>query len=277
MSDIREAMRLIGGVAPSPEQVRRVQSIAHSLGIPNNDPMMMQYVALDCYFGVFSELPNKVNDAVNNAAKVAERNANLVVNDASKKVQSVVAESLTPLASVAFDKGVKRYIDQIKSEANDNARTKTLPIAIGAVAAVLCVGVAIGWAAGAWSRSDSDAALIASATVAKNTVVAQLAQKDAEHAAELAATQKIHSETIARLQADQAAVIANVNAAAKWAGTPEGQLAYKFFTTGSGAAAAKCQSKYWSLGKTPEGEKLCVPQYKGIFGWSEGTIGWVIP
>ena len=71
MSDIKEAMRLIGGVAPSPEQVRKVQAIAHSLDIPKNDPMMMLYVALDCYTGVFSELPEKMQKAAKAVAKEA--------------------------------------------------------------------------------------------------------------------------------------------------------------------------------------------------------------
>lgn len=80
MSDVKEAMQLIGGVTPTPEQVRRVQSIAHSLGIPNNDPLMMQYVALDCYFGVFSELPEKMKKAAEAVAKEAAENTKHQVN-----------------------------------------------------------------------------------------------------------------------------------------------------------------------------------------------------
>ena len=277
MTDIRNGMKSISGNDPTPALIARITGIAHDFDIPKNDAMFPILVMLDQYHGAFSELPNKVNEAVNNAAKVAERTANLIVNDASKKVQKVVAESLEPLATAAFDKGVKKYIDRIDSEANDSAKNKAIPIAIGAAAAVLCFGVAVGWAAGAWSRSDSDAALIASAAVAQKTVVAQLAQKDAEHAAALAGTLKVHAETIARLQADQNAVIDNLTAASRWAGTAEGQLAYKFFTVGGGNIAAKCQGENWTLGKTAKGEKLCMPQHSSFFGWKDGNFGWLIP
>ena len=80
MSNVQEAMQLIGGKAPSADQVHRVQAIAHSLGIPNNDPMMMQYVALDCYFGVFSELPEKMKLAAETVSKAAAENTAHQVN-----------------------------------------------------------------------------------------------------------------------------------------------------------------------------------------------------
>ena len=103
MSDIKEAMRLIGGVSPSPEQVRRVQAIAHSLDIPNNDPMMMLYVALDCYTGVFSELPEKMKKAAGDAAKNAADQSTIAVNTAvAKAVSSLgpqVGESIVRVAN----------------------------------------------------------------------------------------------------------------------------------------------------------------------------------
>lgn len=266
MSDLRSGMKSISGNDPTPERIARITGIAHDFDIPKNDAMFPILVMLDQYHGAFSELPNKVNDAVNNSVKAAERAANLVVNDASKKVQTIVAGSLTPLAEAAFDKGVKKYIDQIDGEAGEYAKSKARPVAIAMIAAVVAVSVVVGWAGGTWARSDSDATAIASAAVAQTTVAGQLAQKDSELAA-----------TIANLKAEQAATIANLSAAKGWAGTAEGQLAYKFFTAGSGLMAAKCQAEHWTLGKTGKGEKLCMPQYETWSGWKEGSTGWVIP
>lgn len=266
MSDLRNGMKSISGNDPTPEQIARVTGIAHDFDIPKNDAMFPIMVMMDQYHGIFSELPKKINDAVNSAVKSAERAADLVVGDASKKVQTIVAGSLEPLASAAFDKGVKEYITQIDGEAASAARSKALQGAIAVVAAVFVVGVLLGWGSGTWARSDADEKLIAAAAVAQGTVAGQLAQKDAETAA-----------AIAKLKAEQAATIANLSAAKVWAGTAEGQLAYKFFTVGSGAMAAKCQAEHWTLGKSGKGEKMCVPQHEKWSGWTQGSEGWVIP
>ena len=259
-------MKSISGNDPTPEQIARVIGIAHNFDIPKNDAMFPIMVMMDQYHGVFSELPDKINKAVNNSVKSAERAADLIVNDASKKVQTIVAGSLEPLASAAFDKGVKQYIDLLDSEATSAARFKTIIVAIATVAAVFVVGVMLGWTGGTWTQSDADATAIAAAAVAQKTVAGQLAQKDAEAAV-----------AIANLKTEHAATIANLSAAKGWAGTAEGQLAYKFFTVGSGAAAAKCQGEHWTIGKTGKGEKLCMPQIDGLTGWKEGGTGWVIP
>ena len=266
MTDLRNAMKLISGNEPTPEVIARITAIAHDFDIPKNDAMLPILVMLDQYHGAFSELPKRVNDAVNSTVKSAERAADLVVNDASKKVQTVVASSLEPLAAAAFERGVKRYIDLIDGEAAKKAHARTMPIAAALAAVLLSVGVGLGWAGGTWSRSDSDATELAEAEIAQKTVAARLAQKDAEAGA-----------MIANLKAELAAESVNLNAAKNWASTAEGQLAYKFFTFGSGSMAAKCQGEHWTLGRSAKGDKLCMPQHSTIFGWRDGTSGWVIP
>lgn len=276
MSDIKEAMRLIGGVAPSPEQVRRVQSIAHSLGIPNNDPLMMQYVALDCYFGVFSELPEKINKVVNDSVKTAERAADLVVTDASRKVQSVVAGNLAPLASVAFAEGVRKYIDRLENEAANSAQIRAMPIALGAVAIAVLVGLGIGWGGGTWARSASDEKLITAAAASQAAVSGQLEKKDLTTVAAIADMKSETDSKIAEIKADSKKTIENLSAAKTWYTTPEGQLAYKFFTAGGGNTAAKCEGINWEIRNVAAG-KFCVPRVDGIFGWKDGSVGWKIP
>lgn len=266
MSDLRNGMKSISGNDPTPERIARITGIAHDFDIPKNDAMFPIMVMLDQYHGVFSELPKKINDAVNNSVKTAERAADLVVNDASKKVQTIVAGSLTPLAEAAFENGVKQYIDQIDSEARHAAIDKTMWIAGGAACLVLFFGLGLGWGFAKWSISNADTKLAAAAAASVASVAGQLEKKDLETAA-----------TIANLKAEQALTIANLNAAKGWAGTAEGQLAYKFFTAGSGAAAAKCQAAHWTVGKNAQGQKLCIPQHEKWSGWTEGDEGWVIP
>ena len=263
---LRDSIEQLTGKKVTDQHIQKILAVASGMEIGQNDPMLLLFLVLDHYNGLFNEAPKKINDAVNNSVKTAEREAELVVNDASRKVQTIVAGSLEPLATAAFDKGVKKYIDDLTGQAESAARSKTMPVAIAAAAGVLLVGLMLGWGSGTWARSDADEKLIAAAAVSQKTVAAQLAQKDAEAAA-----------TIANLKADQATAIANLSAAKGWAGTPEGQLAYKFFTAGGGVLAARCQAERWIIGKTGKGEKLCVPQVETFFGWKDGNIGWVIP
>lgn len=263
---LRDSIEQLTGKKVTDQHIQKILAVASGMEIRQDDPMLLLFLVLDHYTGLFNETPEKINLAVNNSVKAAERAADLVVNDASKKVQTIVAGSLEPLAEKAFNEGAKKYIDWLESEAQSSARTKTMPVAIAAAAGVLLVGIGLGWGGGTWARSDADATAIASAAVAQKTVASQLAQKDAEAAA-----------TIANLKVEQAATIANLSAASRWAGTAEGQLAYKFFTVGSGAVAAKCQQAHWTIGESGKGEKLCLPQHKTWSGWEVGGSGWVIP
>jgi len=82
VSDTRAAIRLIAGVEPTPEQVRHVQAIAHSLDIPANDAMMPILIMLDTYHGAFSALPQKALNAADAAARTAAAQSALAVNTA---------------------------------------------------------------------------------------------------------------------------------------------------------------------------------------------------
>lgn len=261
-----KAFETLNGRPPETADIRRFQTLTNALETTPEDAILSIFVACDHYEMLYEKIPGLVNEAINNAVAGAERAANLVVSDASKKVQTVVAESLGPLAEKAFNEGVKTYIDWVDNEARSAARARAMSMSLGVVAAVLLAGVLLGWGAGAWSRSDADEQLIAAAAASQAAVAGQLAQKDLQAAA-----------TIANLKAEQAATMANLNAAKVWSGTAEGQLAYKFFTAGSGVLAAKCQQEHWTIGKSGKGEKLCIPQYETWSGWKEGNVGWAIP
>lgn len=57
-------------------------------------------------------------------------------------------------------------------------------------------------------------------------------------------------------------------AAAAWANTPEGKLAYRFAQSGELQRLAKCQGKGWKIEKS-----ACYPYANG----NEGTYGWALP
>lgn len=261
-----KAFETLNGRPPETADILRFQRLTNALETTPEDAILSIFVACDHYEMMYEKIPGLINEALNNSVASAQRAANFVINDASKKVQAVVAESLEPLAEKAFKDGVKKYIDLLDTKAQSSARFKTTAMAVAVVAVVFLVGLLLGFGGGTWSRSDADEKLIASAAASRTAVAGQLAQKDLETAA-----------AISNLKAEQTATIANLNAAKGWSGTAEGQLAYKFFTAGSGALAAKCQGEHWTLGKTGQGEKICIPQHETWSGWKEGGAGWVIP
>lgn len=112
MSDTRAAIRLIAGVEPTPEQVRRVQAIAHSLDIPANDAMMPILIMLDTYYSAFSALPQQARTAADAAAKSAAAQSALAVNTAvAQAVKDLGPEVNAAVVQVATR--MKR-IDQVK-------------------------------------------------------------------------------------------------------------------------------------------------------------------
>lgn len=104
MTDVRAAMKLIGGVEPTPAQMQRVQAIAHSLGIGNNDAMLPILIALDCYHGAFSTLPAKAQAAADTAAQgAADRSATLVNEAVARAVTNLGPKVGSAIVKVAND------------------------------------------------------------------------------------------------------------------------------------------------------------------------------
>jgi len=103
VSDTRAAIRLIAGVEPTPEQVRRVQAIAHSLDIPASDAMMPILIMLDTYHGAFSALPEKAKIAADaaaiNAAAQSTKAVNTAVAQAVSDLGPKVGEAVVKVAN----------------------------------------------------------------------------------------------------------------------------------------------------------------------------------
>jgi hypothetical protein len=107
---IGQAIKLITGEEPTPEQVHRILAIAHSLDIPGNDAMLAILAALDIYHGAFSSLPANVSRACD---EVAERSAKNASEQAQAKMNSAVA-LLVPTVERAVEKAARDTIDRIQ-------------------------------------------------------------------------------------------------------------------------------------------------------------------
>lgn len=216
MSDIRQAMKLIGGVESTPQQQQRVQAIAHSLGIATNDAMFPILVALDVYHGAFSALPAKAREAADNAAKnAADRSIEVINLSVAKAVMN-----LGPKVS-----------DAIVKVANDINQVDKWKWIGGVVVAVALAFTMFGWfvhATGYSSGFDGG-------------------------------------------RAEGYKQAADEKAAAAWANTTQGRLAFEVAQAGSLEQLAYCNGKGWRLSKgtcspqpVTEGKDLMV------YGWQVG-------
>lgn len=101
-NDPRKAMQLIGGVEPSREQIQRVQAIAHSLGIGENDAMLPILIALETYHSSFSTMPKQAADIAGNLLgkfkETAEMQHRSAVSQANTLMQKTVGELVKDLA-----------------------------------------------------------------------------------------------------------------------------------------------------------------------------------
>jgi hypothetical protein len=107
---IGQAIKQITGKESTPEQVHRIQAIAHSLDIPSNDAMLAILAALDIYHGAFSSLPANVSRACD---EVAERSAKNASEQAQAKMNTAVA-LLVPSVERAVEKAARNTVERIQ-------------------------------------------------------------------------------------------------------------------------------------------------------------------
>ncbi len=233
MADIRKAISLISGGEPSPQQVQRVQAIAHSLDIPNNDPLLPILIALDAYHGVFSELPERNRISANEAANSAADMSGKMVKQHVDRVMADTVLAVTPTMKAAMEK--------VADTASQNAGAKSMAQwAIGCIAGtVLCFGL-FGW----WMHSngyDSGKADVINGAAWMTTEVGNAAYKAVERDKEIA----------------------------EWMGTSDAQRAFKMSKSGELKAIMDCSREGWEIVKQADGKKLCAPKSgkKLQFGW----------
>ena len=94
MADLREAIKQITGKEPSPEQINRIQAIAHALDIPQNDAMFPILATLDIYYGTFTRLPASMEASANKIAEKAEKDTQGRIAAASAELVSKAGKQL---------------------------------------------------------------------------------------------------------------------------------------------------------------------------------------
>ena len=94
MADLREAIKQITGKEPSPEQINRIQAIAHALDIPQGDAMFPILATLDIYYGTFTKLPASMEASANKIAEKAERDTQGRIAAASAELVSKAGKQL---------------------------------------------------------------------------------------------------------------------------------------------------------------------------------------
>ncbi len=99
MPNLKEGMKLIGGMEPTPEQIQRIQAIALSFDIPMNDALFPFLVALDTYHGIFTRLPKEVASMTTISADAAAANA---ASQAKSKVDVAVAALVPSISDAVF-------------------------------------------------------------------------------------------------------------------------------------------------------------------------------
>jgi len=108
MANLPEAMKLITGTEPTPEQIQRVQAIAHSLDMSMKDAMFPILVALDQYHGIYTRLPGEVAASTKDLTTAAANNAATQAQAAVNKAVAGLVPSVEKAVADAAAKAVKR-------------------------------------------------------------------------------------------------------------------------------------------------------------------------
>ncbi|OFC51913.1 hypothetical protein BAE30_12450 [Acidithiobacillus caldus] len=108
MANLPEAMKLITGTEPTPEQIQRVQAIAHSLDMSMQDAMFPILVALDQYHGIYTRLPGEVAARTKDLTTAAANNAATQAQAAVTEAVAGLVPSVEQAVADAAAKAVKR-------------------------------------------------------------------------------------------------------------------------------------------------------------------------
>lgn len=151
------------GRRPTDEEMRRLYVIAKHLGVnPDDDAIMALYAALEWYGGIFSEIPEKIVSASDNASEAAIKR----INTNAKQLK----ESFDDYAKQSASKAVAGMVEAVRQTANKTAATnniKWICICSGIVTTILLIVCLLG----VWyiSRQQFDSGFSAGQADARNT------------------------------------------------------------------------------------------------------------
>lgn len=270
MSDLNKAVQMIAGVPVTPATIQRIQAIAHSLGMSENDAMMPILVMLDTYHGAFSGAPAVVAEAINKASQnvsgvidaAAIKSVAREATNAKQDINAAAVTAVSGLTEVAKQAIIKAGND-IAGVDKENAKahvireqTALLKHYAGIGAALVLVAVLGG------------AGAMYGATSAK----LYSAKQDVQAAEERAATAEKGSAAAVTAAADavakkMAAELDAMRASSAWAGTKDGRL------------VSSCNVKGWRVQEYTDGTKMCVTNeaVKSLIGKDAAEVGFWMP
>lgn len=92
---------LTGKKATSSE-IQKLMAIASAMNIKQDDPMMMIFMVLEHYNGLYSAAPDRIKQTVNDTAKDAVTNAGAAVNQAVAGLVPAVEQAVSNAAKTAM-------------------------------------------------------------------------------------------------------------------------------------------------------------------------------
>lgn len=249
MSDLNKAVQMIAGVPVTPATIQRIQAIAHSLGMSENDAMLPILVMLDTYHGAFSGAPAVVAEAINKASQnvsgvidaAAIKSVAREATNAKQDINAAAVTAVSGLTEVAKQAIIKAGND-IAGVDKENAKAHVIReqtsllkhyavIGAGLVVASLLAGAGIMY--GATSAKLYSAKQDVQAAV-ERAVSAENGSTAAAEAAVSAATQKLSNE------------LETLRASTAWAATKEGIL------------VSSCNVQGWRIESYTDGTKMCI-------------------
>lgn len=233
MANVPKALQLISGGEVTPEQVQRVQAIAHTLDISSNDPLFPLLIALDTYHGVFSSLPERMSAS---AKTVVDATTQRAGDRAKINIDDAIAKAIIGMTG-ALNEASRDVVKKVANDVATKERTKWL---VGSLAVACFMFAGFGWFMHS-NGYDSGKNEAAAANAWMTTSEGQSAQSLFRDSPEIAA----------------------------WAGTKEAKKAFALSKSGELAVIVNCDRPGWEVEKN-EGKKLCVPRAdptKGQYGW----------
>ena len=278
MSDLKTAIHQIAGVDVTPATIQRIQAIAHSLGIAENDAMFPILVMLDTYHGAFSGAPVAVATSITTAAEniagvidaAAKKSVHQEMAVAKNDMREAAVSVFGGLATEARDAIIKAgkdiaAVDKAKAEflvkiEHTKLMNKfaMLGVAIFLAAGLAGVGIQYGLSAASIARAGADV--------------------------RAAKTQAKAAEALAKEAVDGSAAAAKlaVDLATKTVNTQLANLTAKmgWFATKDGSAVLACSVAGWRKTTFSEsGKPACVIQESKspMIGQEVPAISFAIP
>lgn len=193
----------------TPEEADRLHRVQAVLGVKDNDAVLVLMIALEHYQGLYSAMPERIEEAARTAVMNAKEAAQQLANTAAQLAHNDLVAQLG------------NAVNQVAAEAARKQQWKALAMGIGTAAITLVITGCLAF------HQGKEAGLGEGYMVARHEA-----------------------------------------AAASWANTPEGQLAYRLALVGSLRQVAKCSEPGWKVSKG-----ACLP-----YSAPDGSLhGWVIP